>query len=350
MKNLIITSAQESIGKTTFSIALAMRLKKEGYNVGYFKPITSKQDDEDATYAKTMLNMKEDLKIIEPVVISEWEYDTTDDEIEAHKKKILTAYTNLKKSYDFLLIESARTMKYLSFLHLSARELAQMLDATILLLVSGEIDENFDNILLADSYFNDINIPLVGAVLTLVSPEILERFKTIISPILQKRHKLEILGLIPNRQQLTAPTVGEVAGFIGAKFLYGKDHAHKLVEDYQIGAMEPESALKFFRKTMHQAVITGGDRPALALAAMETDISCLILTGGIYPPATVLSRAEEKNIPLLLVAGQTYDIVKQLTVNPLRGVIHPDQKEKITEWDKVIDKIAYSKIIEKLKT
>ncbi len=349
MKNLIITSAQESIGKTTFSIALALRLKKEGYNVGYFKPITSKEDDDDAAYSKTMLDMKEDLKIIEPVVISEWEYDTTDEEIEIHKKNILTAYTALKNSYDFLLIESARTMKYLSFLHLSARELAQMLDASVLLLVSGEIDENFDNILLADSYFNDINIPLIGAVLTLVSPEIIERFKTIICPILEKRHQLKIFGLIPNRQQLTAPTVAEIADFVGAKFLYGKDHSNKLVEDYQIGAMEPESALKFFRKTMHQAVITGGDRPALALAAMETNISCLILTGGIYPPATVLSRAEEKKVPLLLVAGQTYDIVKKLTVNPLRGVIHPDQKEKIAEWDKVIDNIAYTKIIEKLK-
>ena len=349
MKNLIITSAQESIGKTTFSIALAMRLKKEGHKVGYFKPITGKQDDEDANYAKTMLGMKEHLNIIEPVVISEWEYDTTDEEIEKHKKKIIDSYNTLKQSYDFLLIESARTMKYLSFLNLSPRELAQMLDAKVLLLVSGQIDENFDNILLAVSYFNDINIPIIGAVLTLVSPEIVERFKTIICPILEKRHKLEIYGLIPNRQQLTAPTIAEVADFVGAKFLYGKDHAHKLVEDYQIGAMEPESALKFFRKTMHQAVITGGDRPALALAAMETDVSCLILTGGIYPPATVLSRAEEKKVPLLLVAGQTYDIVKKLTVNPLQGVIHPDQKDKIAEWDKVIDDIAYSKIIEKLK-
>ena len=136
--------------------------------------------------------------------------------------------------------------------------------------------------------------------------------------------------------------MAEIADFVGAKFLYGKDHANKLVEDYQIGAMEPETALKFFRKTMHQAVITGGDRPALALAAMETDVSCLILTGGVYPPATVLSRAEEKKVPLLLVPGQTYDIVKKLTVNPLQGVIHPDQKEKILAWDKVIDEIDYS--------
>ena len=349
MKNLIITSTQESVGKTTFSIALAMRLKKEGYNIGYFKPLTSKEDDEDANYAKTMLGMKEALEIIEPVVISEWEYDTTDNEIETHKKKIIDSYNSLKGSYDFLIIESARTMKYLSFLNLSARELAHMLDARVLLLVSGQTDENFDNILLAVSYFNDINIPLLGAVLTLVSPEIVERFKTMICPILEKRHKMEIYGLIPNRQQLIAPTVAEVADFVGAKFLYGKNYAHKLVEDYQIGAMEPESALKFFRKTMHQAVITGGDRPALALAAMETDISCLILTGGIYPPATVLSRAEEKEVPLLLVGGQTYDIVKKLTVNPLQGVIHPDQKEKITEWDKVLDNIAYSKMIDKLK-
>ena len=54
-------------------------------------------------------------------------------------------------------------------------------------------------------------------------------------------------------------------------------------------------------------------------------------------------------MPLLLVGGQTYDIVKKLTVNPLQGIIHPDQKDKIAEWDKVLDNIAYSKMIEKLK-
>ncbi|MFQ6089879.1 MAG: DRTGG domain-containing protein, partial [Candidatus Bipolaricaulia bacterium] len=44
----------------------------------------------------------------------------------------------------------------------------------------------------------------------------------------------------------------------------------------------------------------------MQLASFEVSTSCLILTGGIYPDPTVLSKADELGIPVLLVPDDTY--------------------------------------------
>ena len=51
-KNLFITSINPGVGKTTFTLALALRLQKDGLKIGYFKPITDKTVDTDARDAK----------------------------------------------------------------------------------------------------------------------------------------------------------------------------------------------------------------------------------------------------------------------------------------------------------
>lgn len=53
-----------------------------------------------------------------------------------------------------------------------------------------------------------------------------------------------------------------------------------MVEHLMIGAMDVDSALTYFRRKPNKAVITGGDRPDIQLAALETSTKCTI-----SPPA-----------------------------------------------------------------
>ena len=64
---------------------------------------------------------------------------------------------------------------------------------------------------------------------------------------------------------LKAPTVEEVAETLGGEVLCGKDFLSKPVEHYLAGAMTPEVALRRFRRAKRKAVVTGGDRPDIAL-------------------------------------------------------------------------------------
>ena len=58
--------------------------------------------------------------------------------------------------------------------------------------------------------------------------------------------------------------------------------------------------MTYFRRKPNKAVITGGDRADIQLAALETSTRCLILTGNLYPSPAVLNRAEELCVPVLL--------------------------------------------------
>ena len=113
--------------------------------------------------------------------------------------------------------------------------------------------------------------------------------------------------------------------------------------------MELESALKYFRKSTNKAVIIGGDRPSLAIAAMETDTSVIILTGNIYPPQTVLSAAHEKHISVLLAGEDTYTVVQKLVSNPVYGIVNSTQADKLQGWDELLNEINIDRIIEKLQ-
>ena len=72
-----------------------------------------------------------------------------------------------------------------------------------------------------------------------------------------------------------------------------------------VGGMTAESAMKEMRRLNRKAMITGGDRSDMLLAALSTDTSCLILTGGLYPDNHVLAKAEELQVPVLLVGHGT---------------------------------------------
>ena len=60
------------------------------------------------------------------------------------------------------------------------------------------------------------------------------------------------------------------------------------------------------------AVITGGDRTDLALAALNEDVSCLILTGFIQPDIKLIAAANERNIPLILSPSDTYTTMRNM--------------------------------------
>jgi hypothetical protein len=83
-----------------------------------------------------------------------------------------------------------------------------------------------------------------------------------------------------------------------------------MVETLTIGAMNVSSALKYFRKARNMAVVTGGDRTDIQLAALESSTQCLILTGHLPPSPLVIGRAEEMEIPVLSVDLDTLTTVE----------------------------------------
>jgi BioD-like phosphotransacetylase family protein len=99
---------------------------------------------------------------------------------------------------------------------------------------------------------------------------------------------------------------------LGAKVLSGSKFGDRLVMRFFIGAMQVGHAHRFFSGVRDFGCIVGGDRPDLQLAAIEGGAACLILTGNLYPGEIILSRAEEHEVPVLVVRDDTYAVAQHL--------------------------------------
>ena len=193
-----------------------------------------------------------------------------------------------------------------SVFNLSVPEIAEAVDASILLVA------RYDSFLLVDSLLTAqkfLGARLLGVVINNIPPSDSEAATNTIKPYLENQ-EIPVLGMIPQDSLLNSVSVREIANRLEANVLCCADHLDWMVESLSIGAMNVNSALGFFRQLENMAVVTGGDRTEMQMAALETSTHCLILTGRIPPDPLILSRAEDLEIPILSVDKDTLTTVE----------------------------------------
>jgi len=348
-------ATREFCGKTAIILGLALKYKEEGYRVGYFKPVgwdtirrlKGAKIDEDAQLMQKVLTLKSSLNMISPVIFGTRylkEIATTDPN--NFRKRIFEAYKNISKNKDFVIIEGPHFQALGASASIDSMELSKKLESHLLLISTGEEETSIDNIICKKRWAISNNVNFAGAILNFVPKRSLERIKGFALPILEK-NGVDVFGVIPDNIELRAPTVREICERIECNLLTGENEMENLIEDFLVGAMTPEAALSYFRRSLRKAVITGGDRVDIQLAALETDTSALILTGNIYPDIRVLARAEALKVPVLLVPFDTYTTVRNIATLTGR-ITHNDVKkielakklvEDFVDWRKILDQM-----------
>ena len=109
-----------------------------------------------------------------------------------------------------------------------------------------------------------------------------------------------------------------------------------LVENLTVGAMTADAALSRFRKQTHKAVITGGDRTDIQLAALETSTTALILTGNLHPSPLIVKQAEEFNVAILLVPTNTMETIEK--IERIFGKTRLGQSTKLRQFEELASK------------
>ncbi|NPV53843.1 MAG: phosphotransacetylase family protein [Firmicutes bacterium] len=358
MKSLYVIGMAGS-GKTALCVGLAERFREEGLRVSFFKPVGNvaglrKNQDMDAVLMKDLLGMENPLEDI--VLFTTGPSYLTSLTTYCDKQSIgqyslagvevKRAFDKVAANADLVLIEGTTSPQAMASVGLDAFTLARELGSMVLMVSRIANDLDLDTALLYNSYARALNLPVVGNVLNNVPRTILDKSKGVYKPILEKQG-FPVLGVIPSHTEITSPTVEEICDVLTAEVLAGKANLQNLVEDVLIGAMTFESALRYFRRSTNKAVVTGGDRSDVALAALETSTSVLILTGGLFPDIGVLNKAEEKGIPVLLVQDDTYTAVQKLRAITRKIKPHDEQgirvaRETIREHcdcDPIVDAI-----------
>jgi BioD-like phosphotransacetylase family protein len=339
MKTLFITSTCDYCGKTLVALGLGKRLQADGFKVGYIKSLgrypTRMNDtviDSDAALMYEVLGLADPLEFVSPAIMTQdiiaRAYDGENLQL---MEKVVKAHEEVAKDKDAVIVGGAGSFSEGSLLGISARELIPPLNAHTVVVGNCEREVFVDEILMIRDIVKE---NIVGVVINHVEFPKLDYIQRRVAPFL-KKNGLNLLGVLLNDPILRSVTIRELAETLGGEVLCCQDRLDEMVERFSVGAMNVEGALKYFRKVRSKAVITGGDRPDIQLAALETDTRCLILTGNLYPNDIILARAEERNVPVMVVQRDTLTIVQQ--VEDIMTRLRIRDKRKIDRAIQMID-------------
>ncbi len=302
MTVLYVTSLAEGAGRTTICAGLAKHLLGNGKKVGFLKPVEAEGNDSDGLFMKQILAFDEPVDSICPIISGQ--------DLE---NRIREAYDRISPGKDVVIVEGV-----------CQRSVVEALDARAIIV------EDYSKAKPGNSY-KDWGEYLLGVVLNKVP-----RSRSASAPKdSQFGDAVNILGVLPEDRILSTLSVGELAKYLQGEILNCSEKSGELVENFMLGAMAVDPGPEYFSRKANKAVVVKGERADLQMAALETSMRCLILSGNTVPIPTVQHRAVDKNVPIIVVKSDTITTITAIE-NAL-GKTRFSQGKKLPKLSKIME-------------
>ncbi len=197
---------------------------------------------------------------------------------------------------DILITESSDSQTDASVLVAS---FSRDLDPDAVKSAAGSLDEGFQGVIIN-------RVPTYGA----------RAAETDLKPALESAG-LTVLGIVPESRALYGITVDDLITRLDARYALELESGDALVEHVMVGAnvLDAEdfpAGPEYYAQRSNKAVIGRGDRPDFHWSAIDTPTRCVILTGNFEPIPYLLSKAEERQVPVAVVEKETLDVMDAL--------------------------------------
>ena len=340
MKSLYVTSVERFSGKTATCLALGLHFKAEGYRVGYLKPLSLQPwrigdhiADEDAAFVKDVLGLSALPWELSPVVLTT-EFlrsrlvATEPEDLMLVVKK---AAEKASEGADILFLEGGGSLREGYTVGLPTVQVAHELKCQVLVVIKYR-----EEVRMLDDIWLTVQVrpAMCGIIINRVPAEANQFIHEVAVPFIEKCG-IPVFGIFPRGTGLAALTLEELVELLEPELLTKITRPNALVENLTVGAMTAEAALSRFRKYGNKAVITGGDRTDIQLAALETSTTCLILTGNLRPSPLVVKQASEFGVPILLVHNNTMETIEK--IEHIFGRTHLAQANKLEQFKALLD-------------
>jgi BioD-like phosphotransacetylase family protein len=332
MKNIIIGSISENAGKTSFIVGLGKTL---GEKFGYLKP-----------FGDRLIYRKKRLWDYDSALVTNiFGLDQSSDDItlgfehsklrymydEAGTKNKVQEMAGKLSANSMLVVEGGMDLTYGSSVKLDTLSLVKYLGGRLILVVSGDEGTIIDDITFAKKYVDMTDIDW-GVIINKVNN--LEDYKA--NQLRDVREMgVKVLGIIPNEPKLTQVPMSYIAEKLQARVISGEGGLNKKVNKILVGSMGGDTATRYpLWKSENKLAITSGDRSDYIVAALESSTSGIILTNNFLPPQNLISKAADKNVPMLLVPFDTFTTAKQ--VDDMVPLLTKDDDERIDILHKLV--------------
>ena len=312
---LFLVSNSPYTGKTFLTLGLGLNLKEMGYKIGYISligkyPIKKGKNfyDEEALFVRDLLELEDSLDVVSPFVYT---YETQHHLFEGKtlniKEKILNSLDYLKDR-DFVFIVCGDSVFEGYLIDIYPVKLVKEVGGKVLALQIWKGETSLDDLFGIKSLFEK---EFLGGILNKVPLDYFFYVKEKVISFANSKN-LKIFGVFKREKELEAVTIKQILEVINGGVICGEDKLNEFVENFSIGAMDVENAFKHFLRIPNKAVITGVHRTDIQIAALETSTKCLILTGGSVVSDSIIAKAKEKGVPIIITFLDTFTVVDKI--------------------------------------
>ena len=334
MRKIVVASTRRASGKTSLIVGLAKTMK---VRVGYIKPLgdrllyrKKRLWDYDAALMTDLLQLDEspeDISIGHDHSKLRYMYDEA-----GIKDRLVGMAERVGEGRDVLFAEGCRGLTHGASVHLDPLSVAEVLGAELVLVASGPADTVVDDLQFIARNVDLSRVDLRGVIVNKVLDpwEFDEVHTGAISGT-----GIPVLGVVPAMKELERFSVRFLSDALFAKALTGETGMERQVERIFVGAMSGQAALRSPQfNQVSKCIITSGDRADMVSAALDSDTAAVILTNNVPTTPKLVAKAEDRGIPLLLVAHDTYQTAK--LVDGLEPLLHTGDVTQIDALEEMV--------------
>ncbi|MGJ8653835.1 MAG: phosphotransacetylase family protein [Opitutaceae bacterium] len=342
-KRIFIAATRMNDGKTTTSLALFAALRTMTQDVGFIKPVGQRfveveghQVDEDSVLLNRIFDVKIPIQAMSPIAVHpNFTREFLDNPNQSHEAlidKMCRAFDRAAYDNEYIIIEGTGHAGVGSVFNLSNADVAQHLNAKVIIVARGGIGRPIDEIAMNKALFDQAGVEVIGAIINKVEPDKLEMVNKYCSIALE-RMGISLLGCIPIEHKLTRPNLKQIAEEVGGRWLNGrKKGAAERVDKVIIGAMAAKGIVDYLQPGV--LIVTPGDREDIILAAIAAEgvagkrvLSGIILTRDIPPHSKLMDMISKTDIPVVICQDDSYEVASK--IHNMTVKTQPDDADKI---------------------
>ncbi len=244
-KRIYVAATSQHVGKTTSTLGLVAAVKKQGIHVGYCKPVGQEfvdlenlQVDKDAVLFAQYMDFKIESNVHSPVILGKGATTAYLEHPERYhyKEEILEAAEALEEEYDMVIYEGTGHPGVGSVVELNNADVAQLLKASVVMVVEGGIGNTIDKLNMSIALFREANVPILGVIINKVREDKIDKVRSLVGKKLNQMG-IPLLGCVPYDRTLSYPILSTVTEAIKGTVILNHDRLDNRVEDLLPGSL-----------------------------------------------------------------------------------------------------------------